>query len=1094
MIDRLLIANRAEIAVRIARAGSDAGIATVALFAADEADSPHRFHADSAVPLPGRGPAAYLDIDALIAAAVESGCDAVHPGYGFLSENADFARRCAQAGLVFVGPSPETLALFGDKATARAFAAEQGVAVARGTGVDAGVDGARALLASLGDGRSIMLKAAAGGGGRGIRPVGAGDDLEQAWALCAAEARGAFGDDRVFAEEQIGRARHIEVQIVGDGTDAIHLYERECSLQRRRQKLVEIAPSPWLEDRVRQRLLEEAVALARASAYRGLGTVEFLVETDEEGRATGRHIFIELNPRLQVEHTVTEMVTGLDLVAIQIGIANGATLAALGLDAVAPPQGHAVQLRVNMERLWPDGAIAPSGGRIKAYDPPAGPGVRVDGFARVGYRTSPLYDALLAKLIVHAPSPDFGDVLRRARRAAREFRIDGVESSLPLLRALLDDPALAQGRIDTGYLERETVRLAAVAASLTPPDGDDAAAVDDGGPSPDDAIPAGLVGVFAPTPGQLVQIDVAPGDLVFAGQRLAVVEVMKMQTGIVAPAAGRIDRLFRQVGDGIDAGAALMALHPQNVAQPEGGTGAADADGWSDAGLRLLEEHRRVLTDDARPGAVALAARRGAKTARQRIATLCDAGSFVEIGGLTRVEGVGDKAPADGVIVGTARIDGRPVVLMSQDFSVFGGSVGHLGAAKVDRALELALLHAMPLLMLLDGGGHRIQDGQNSRDYAVGGDMFQQMTRLSGYAPIVSVALGAGFAANTNMAGFSDFVVMVRDRATLGIAGPALVKAGTGEVIDAQALGGAQVQVDQYGLADLAVDSEEEALDAARRFLSYLPGNAGLPPPCLARDPRDDGADHAAPLLRAVPTNTRLAYDVRPVIDHIADRNSLFEIKPGHAPNLVTGFARIAGRPVGFIANQALVLGGMLDAAACEKGAHFIGLCDAFGLPLIYLVDVPGFSIGSAAEKSNLGRKSARFLFELGNATVPRVSVILRKGYGLGYFAMAGGRTYRADGAFAWPDAEICAMSVEGSVDVAYRKLYEAAPDPAAKRQELIDGIRARISPIQAAEGFGIDDLIDPRETRARIIDVLDRAPARRDLHMPRKMRGIAPI
>jgi len=264
-----------------------------------------------------------------------------------------------------------------------------------------------------------------------------------------------------------------------------------------------------------------------------------------------------------------------------------------------------------------------------------------------------------------------------------------------------------------------------------------------------------------------------------------------------------------------------------------------------------------------------------------------------------------------------------------------------------------------------------------------------------------------------------------------------------------------------------------------------------MPLPVLAID--EKAVPDTGRLAAIVPPNTRQAYDVRDVIASIADLGSLFEIAPTHAANLVTGFARMAGRPVGFIANQPRSKAGMLDAPACEKGAHFIATCDAFGLPLVYLVDVPGFSIGSQAEASLLGRRSARMIFELGTATVPRISIVLRKGYGLGYVAMCGGRSFGADLAVAWPTAEICAMSIEGSVDVAYRKQIEAASDPVGHRRELIDAIRANVSPRKAAEGFGLDDIIDPADTRRLIIETLSYAPRRRE-RSRRASRAISPI
>ena len=516
----------------------------------------------------------------------------------------------------------------------------------------------------------------------------------------------------------------------------------------------------------------------------------------------------------------------------------------------------------------------------------------------------------------------------------------------------------------------------------------------------------------------------------------------------------------------------------------------ADAD--AGARLRAVEDARHALTDGSRPDAVARQRQRATYTARERIAALCDAGSFAEMGALVRDEALGARAPADGMIVGPARIDGRWAMVAAQDFTVLGGSSGVLGSAKLRRAAGQAMQQGIPLVLLLDGGGHRIQDGQDSRHFASANPMFHDIARMSGWVPMVAAMLGAGFAGPTNYAGMADFVVMVRGQSTMGLAGPALVKAGTGEDIDAQELGGADAQAGRHGLADLAVDTEDAALAAVRRFLSFLPPNARAALPIVPTDDPADRRDEA--LIDLVPANTRKAYDVRRVIASITDTGSGFEIKPRFAANIVTSFARLAGRPVGIIANQPQRLGGMLDSPACEKAAHFIALCDAFGLPLIYFVDVPGFSIGSTAERTTLGRRSAKLIHELGHTSVPRISIVLRKGYGLGYFAMCGGRSFDADACLAWPTAEICAMSIEGSVDVAYRRGYQDAADPVAARQAIIDGIRAKVDSLRAAEGFGVDDVIDPRDTRSRLIDILDRAPPRRDNRMPPKFRSIIPV
>ncbi len=398
MIKRLLVANRGEIAVRILATASVLGVETVAVYPADDAGCGHVRRAGTAVELPGTGAAAYLDIDAVVTAATTAGCDMLHPGYGFGSEQPRLAARCAEAGVRFAGPGPETLALFGDKAATRARACELGVPVLPATGVDPPPEQARALLREHG---AVMVKAVAGGGGRGLRPVTREAELIGAMRRCASEAQAAFGDGRVYVERLLTRARHVEVQVIGDGTGAVAvLGDRDCSLQRRRQKLVEIAPAAVGEP-VRTRLAEAARALAGSVRYAGLATVEFLVE-DEMVIA-----LLEVNPRLQVEHTVTEQVTGLDLVELGLRVADGAALGALGLDAAlaAAPRGAAIQARVNAETLQPDGTVRPGGGTLSRFQPPAGRGVRVDTAGYPGYTVSPRYDSLLAKVTAWCWAP-----------------------------------------------------------------------------------------------------------------------------------------------------------------------------------------------------------------------------------------------------------------------------------------------------------------------------------------------------------------------------------------------------------------------------------------------------------------------------------------------------------------------------------------------------------------------------------------------------------------------------------------------------------------------------------------------------------------
>jgi len=513
--------------------------------------------------------------------------------------------------------------------------------------------------------------------------------------------------------------------------------------------------------------------------------------------------------------------------------------------------------------------------------------------------------------------------------------------------------------------------------------------------------------------------------------------------------------------------------------------------------LAALERARHAVSDAGRPEAVEK--RRAAEmgTARERIARLCDADSFQEIGALVEPDRGHDLsrdlvAPADGAVTGTGRIGGHAVNVLAQDFTVLGGSIGTVADTKCCRLAKFSRERGQPFVMLLEGGGHRIQDGMNAAHFAAASPVFRELSKLSGWVPTVTAIMGQGFAGPTAYASITDFVVMLRGKSTMGIAGPALVKAGTAAEITKEDLGGADRQADRNGIADLAVDTEDECLDAITRFLSYLPQNANAPLPMTECSDPADRRDDA--LLDLVPADSRRVYNMKKVIEVIADQGSVFELKPGYARNMVTCFARLGGRPVGIFANQPLRKGGILDTPACEKAAHFIAMCDAFGLPLVSLIDIPGISIGPAAEDTGLARRSGRLFFEMGVATVPLASVVLRKGYGGGYYAMGGGRAFDANIALAWPTAEICAMSIEGAVDVAYRKQYEASDDPAAARAALIAEIKAQTTALHAASGFGVDDVIDPRDTRRRLIETFDACPPRRSDNSPPRKRPISPI
>src|SRR5436190_190638 len=568
---KLLIANRGEIAIRIARAAGDAGLATVAIYSADDAQSMHDRAADAAYEISGRGARAYLDIEAVISAAKATECDAIHPGYGFLSENATLARRCVEESIVFVGPSPDALDLFGDKAQAKALAKRCGVPIIAGTSGPTSLEEASAFLESLGAGGAIMIKAIAGGGGRGMRVVDDASKLEEAYARCQSEAKAAFGSDGVYVERLIRNARHIEVQIICDHYGAIsHLWERECTIQRRNQKLIEVAPSPSLNDALRTRIIDAAKELAAAANYDNLGTFEFLVDND--ARASDQAFaFIEANPRLQVEHTVTEEVLGLDLVRAQLAVAAGASLASLGLaqSSIPKPRGYAMQLRVNMETLDEQGATHPTGGVLAVFEPPSGPGVRVDSFGYAGYKTSAAFDSLLAKVIVHTPGEAWYDVVAKASRALREFRIDGVITNIAFLQAVLAHPDFRTNRIATDFIDRNIAKLVEAADGAAKPLYF-AATERSGGHGAEahaaQVVPEGAVMVAAPLQGTIVTIQVKEGEVVRPGQQLAVIESMKMEHLVMAQQGGRVMKLV--AGDGVTLmhGEPIMYLEPLDVA------------------------------------------------------------------------------------------------------------------------------------------------------------------------------------------------------------------------------------------------------------------------------------------------------------------------------------------------------------------------------------------------------------------------------------------------------------------------------------------------------------------------------------------------
>jgi acetyl/propionyl-CoA carboxylase alpha subunit len=1081
LFSKILIANRGEIAVRLVRALRDLGIASVAVHARDDASALHVQLADAAVALHPTGPSAYLDIGALIAAAQAQGCDAVHPGYGFLSERADFAHACAQAGMVFIGPTPEQLALFGDKARARSLAVQCNVPVMPGSTGAVTLAQAQAFFADQkAEGAGVMIKAIGGGGGRGMRAVLHAEELPEAHARCMSEAKAAFGVEGVYVERLMRNARHIEVQVLGDGQVVASLGERECTLQRRFQKLVEIAPSPSLPDSLREQVTHAALRMAKAVGYRSLGTFEFLVDTES---ATLPFVFIEANPRLQVEHTVTEAVTGLDLVQLQIAVAAGQPLNALGVDAdrTAPQRGFAVQWRINAETLDAHGNARPSGGTLARFDLPAGPGVRIDTHGFAGLEPSPHYDTLLAKLIVHSPSPHFADALRRSLRALDECHIDGIATNLALLRAIAARPEFASQAVHTRFVEAHLGDLLASAVGFEKKSPRKNASAFEAGntvpaSSPDDAD--GLT-VKAPMPARLVQFEVALGDVLPAGAQLGVLEAMKMEHLLHAPAAGRVVALLAEPGDYLVEGQSLVRLEPVDAHAVEAEARAEhDLDAIRPDLQKVIDRHAYTL-DTNREAAVAKRHAQGGRTARENIADLCDTASdprnFIEYGALaiaaqTRRRTLEDliaNTPADGMVTGLGSINAKlfgpeksRCAVLAYDYTVLAGTQGMRNHHKTDRLLAVAHELKLPVVLFAEGGGGRPGDTDMPIVAGLNNHTFSRFAALSGKVPVVGIVHGRCFAGNAALLGCADVIIATKG-SNIGMSGPAMIEGGGLGTFAPEQIGPSSVQ-SRNGVIDILVEDEAAAVAAAKQYLSYFQGPVA---DWHCADPRV--------LRHVVPENRLRVYDVRAAMRGVADTGTLLELRAGFGAGIVTALARIEGKPVGLMANNPHHLGGAIDVEAADKSARFMQLCNAHGLPIVSLCDTPGFMVGPEIEAQAQVRHVCRMFMVASHLRVPFFAVVLRKGYGLGAQAMTAGGFDAPVFTVAWPTGEFGAMGLEGAVRLGYRKELAAEPEGAARDalfKKLVAQQYANGEAIHMAQTLEIDAVIDPAETRTWLV------------------------
>ena len=1111
MHTRVLIANRGEIAIRIAKSATALGLESVGVYPAIDAFSLHTRCMTESHELGSAADAvgAYLNADALVQAAKTRGCDCLHPGYGFLSENAAFAALCAAEGITFIGPSPETLALFGDKVRARALAESLDIPVVPGSTESIGsAREAETLARELG--YPVMLKAAAGGGGRGMRAVERAEQMAEAFERCRSEAQAAFGDGAVFLERLIARPRHIEVQILADSEgNAIHLYERDCSVQLRHQKVVEVAPAPGLDLTLREQMLTDAITLVKAAAYVNAGTVEFLVSPE-----TGEYFFIECNPRIQVEHTVTEQVTGIDLVEAQFRIAAGETLASLGLGdqhAVGTPRGFAVQARV----------VAASTGSITAYKEPSGAGIRVDACGYLGYAPPPQFDPLLAKLI--CTSGSYTATMTRTRQALDEFHLDGLQTNLHQLRAILAHPAVQAGDARTSLLaetpEMNTVSFSATDGGALALLGQQAAKLGVTAPEQDSAqtarLPAlevaeGQEAVHCPLESAVVEVRVRVGDRVSPGDTLLVVSAMKMETMITAGCTGVIAALQPlQAGDPVAAGQVVAVVSPSHADTPQA---TESAQPWE----KVLEEvtllqqfaNQRLAPGSTDPGVVRQRSR-GKLTCRERIDLLLDEGSFREVGSVAGFASYDEDGsivgftPANSV-GGWGKIHKRSVVVCADDFTSRGGHADGAIAAKSGYLDRLATEMRMPSIRLLDGssGGGSVaamvpaqkKDGESSAKESSGaikagrprvaggggsylpGHLGSTMyTEQLATIPVVNLLLGSVVGIGAAKAVLGHFSVMVRDIAQLFVAGPPVVSHAMGYDITKEELGGWHIHCTNGSVDNLA-ESEEEAMEMTRTFLSYLPSSVYEVPPvhaARASDPIDRREEELATLIARKRTTT---FDIRKAIRLMADQDSFFEIGPLWGADQVTGFVRFNGYPLGVIASDSQhANGGALTADGCDKLTRHLDLCDLFHLPLLNLVDNPGFAVGLEHERTGTIRKGAEWMIAFAQVRVPIFTVLMRRSFGVAGNNYA---TPRSEPSMrvTWPAADVGGIPPEGGIEAAYKRQLAEAADPVAFRAELNARIESVRGPLGPLNKFQIEEMIDPRDTRRYICEWVETA------------------
>eukprot|EP01062_Namystynia_karyoxenos_P068997 TRINITY_DN641_c0_g1_i2.p1 TRINITY_DN641_c0_g1~~TRINITY_DN641_c0_g1_i2.p1 ORF type:complete len:1189 (+),score=416.21 TRINITY_DN641_c0_g1_i2:87-3569(+) len=1120
---RILIANRGEIACRVHRAAAALGVETVGICTEEDSQGLHPRVLGKTVRLAkGATPVApYLDAGAIVDIAVKEQCQAVHPGYGFLSESTEFAALCERRGIRFIGPRPETIDLFGDKTKAKAAAVRAGLAVLQGSPA---VCHAAAALGSVREHKlrfPLLLKAAFGGGGRGQAVVAAEGDFEQAFTRCSKEAEMSFGHPEVFVERFLQNARHIEVQILGDGSRCVHLFERDCSVQLRKQKVVEFAPCAQMAPQLRERICAAATHLCESVGYLNAGTVEFLVDGDVRS-PDAQFFFLELNPRIQVEHTVTEEVTGTDLVGMQLRIASGASFSDLGLSQSAVRmQGCAMQIRVG---LAPGG-----GGAVTDYRAPAG--VRVDSSIARGTVAVTDYDPMVAKLIVSGPT--FAQTLSRGVAALKEFTAEGLRLNKDFLFRILQHPELPSG-VHTTWVEDRGLHLAPRKA-------------------PAAGAAGSLLEVTAPFPGQISEIKVKAGDTVAAGQVLLVISAMKMLTDVPADRPGKVLSVLVSSGQQVSEGVVMVRVQATGDAPAEpaareelpratrrlaDGAGSPKAlpGAWYAQGKAEAEPYATpVLRSKANPkdpayqkrlahnGALCaelgrrlalvrkggggryeqLHRKRGKLLVRERVEGIIDKGtSFMELSALAGWGMYGGGVHSGGRCTGIGVVAGRECMFIGTDPTVKGGVIFPAGLKKELRAQEIAEVNHLPCIYLIDGGGAKLDstaekgsqkdvgdrdtsfEGELPANFVEVGVLFKNQARMSAKRiPQVAVVCGMCTAGGAYIPAMCDETIIVKDNGTVYLGGPPLVKAATGEDADEQSLGGAAMHTSKSGTCDHYANTEPEALAKCREVIEHLGGRRPRVTLSGCQAPEPPVYD-AESLLGVIPESTNIPFDIREVIARVVDGSRFHEFKARYGPTLVCGWAHIEGYPVGILGNN-----GMLFSESALKGTQFIQICGQRGTPLLFLHNITGFIIGTEYEQRGITKDGAKMINAVTNVPVPKFSVVCAGSHGAGNYAMCG-PAFDPRFTFLWPNAKICVMGGEQAAGVVavvkQNQLKREGKPPLTPEQEqrlkkpIIDGMESANSAWHSTAGVYDDGIIDPRETRqvlARAISISLNAP-----------------